>query len=145
MVEESLRFDAPVLGLFRTTTCPVTLHDETIPADAKVMLLYASANRDGAAFDAPDEFRLDRPAAELLRRHLGFGAGTGQVRPPPRRAALARLEARHALRAVIGRLRGLRPNGEAQRIAPFFLWGRRSLPVAWDPRGSARGTRGRVI
>ncbi len=127
VVEESLRFDAPVLGLFRTTTCPVVLHGVEMPAEAKVMLLYGSANRDADAFAEPDEFRLDRPAAET-RRHLAFGTSVHFCLG----AALARLEARHALRAAIGGLPGLRPAGPAARITPFLLWGRRTLPVAWD-------------
>ena len=45
-VEESLRFDPPVLGLFRTPTRDVTLHDVEIPERSKVMLCFASANRE---------------------------------------------------------------------------------------------------
>ena len=127
MVEESLRFDAPVLGLFRTTTSPVELHGVEVPAEAKVMLLYGSANRDGEVFADADEFRLDRPPAEA-RRHLAFGLGVHFCLG----AALARLEARHALRAAIAGLPGLRPAGEPGRIAPFLLWGRRTLPVTWE-------------
>lgn len=127
VVEESLRFDAPVLGLFRTTTCPVVLHDVEMPAEAKVMLLYGSANRDAEVFDDADEFRLDRTPADA-RRHLAFGLGVHFCLG----AALARLEARHALRAAIGGLPGLHPTGPAARITPFLLWGRRTLPVAWD-------------
>ena len=128
VVEESLRFDAPVLGLFRTTTSPVELHGVEVPAEAKVMLLYGSANRDGEVFADADEFRLDRPPAEA-RRHLAFGLGVHFCLG----AALARLEARHALRAAIVGLPGLRPAGEPGRIAPFLLWGRRTLPVTWEP------------
>ncbi len=128
VVEESLRFDAPVLGLFRTTTEPVELHGVEVPAEAKVMLLYGSANRDDEVFADADEFRLDRPPAQA-RRHLAFGLGVHFCLG----AALARLEARHALRAAIVGLPGLRPTGESERIAPFLLWGRRTLPVAWDP------------
>jgi cytochrome P450 len=127
LIEESLRFDAPVLGLFRNTTCPVMLHDVEIPADAKVMVLYAAANRDDAAFEAPDEFRLDRPHAEA-RRHLAFGAGVHYCLGAP----LARLEARIALRAILRMLPGLRFDGPSERVVPFFLWGRRTLPLAWD-------------
>ena len=47
-VEESLRFDPPVLGLFRTPTHDVTLHGVTIPEKTKVMVCFASANHDGA-------------------------------------------------------------------------------------------------
>ncbi len=126
-VEESLRFDPPVLGLFRTNDRPVRLGGVDLPTDTKVMALYASANRDPAVWDRPDEFSLDRDPV-LLRRHYGFGTGVHYCLGAP----LARLEARIALRAVLDRLPGLRLTGRPERIEPFFLWGRRTLPVAWE-------------
>ncbi len=127
LIEESLRYDAPVLGLFRTTTCPVTLHGVDIPAEAKVMMLYGAANHDPAAFSNPEVFSLDREPSEV-RRQLAFGAGPHYCLGAP----LARLEAKHALRAMLGGLPNLRADGPSERIAPFFLWGRHSLPAAWD-------------
>ena len=49
-VEESLRFDPPVLGLYRNTTRDVELHGTTIPAGSKVYINYAAANRDAGVF-----------------------------------------------------------------------------------------------
>ena len=121
-IEESLRFDPPVLGLYRTTTRDVDLEGETIPKDAKVMMHYAAANRDGAAFESPNEFSLDRER----NRHLGFGLGVHFCLGAP----LARLEARVALRTLLKRSPDLQLLGDGERIAPFFLWGRRRLPVA---------------
>jgi cytochrome P450 len=126
VVEESLRHDPPVLGLFRTPTHDVTLHGVAIPEKAKVMLCYASANRDDAVFDDPEQFRLDR-APDDVRRHLSFGFGA-HFCPG---AALARLEARITLVRLIARAPGLRLAGPTERIVAFNLWGRRSLPVAW--------------
>ena len=90
-VEESLRFDPPVLGLFRTTTCPVSLHGVELPEVAKVMLLYAAANRDPAAFDDPNTFSLDRDPEELapapvvrLRHPPLHRRGAGPARGPRR-------------------------------------------------------------
>ena len=126
-VEESLRFDPPVLGLFRTPTRDLTLHGTTIPAKAKVMLLYAAPNRDPEIFDAPDEFRLERDPDETRRRVLTFGFGHHYCPG----AALARVEARIALRMLLERAPDLRLVGEPERIVPFNLWGRATLPVAW--------------
>ena len=126
-VEESLRFDAPVLGLFRTSTCPVELHGVEIPPDAKVMLLYASANRDGDVFEDPDTFRLDRDVNELRRKHVAFGFGVHFCLGAP----LARMEGRIALRKLAERFPDLRLDGESERIEPFLLFGRRTLPVRW--------------
>lgn len=125
-LEESLRFDPPVLGLFRTNLEPVEMHGVCLAAKSKVMVTYASANRDASIFTDPDSFRLDR-APEELRRHLSFGLGHHYCPG----ASLSRLEARTALRLLVERFPNLRLNGAPVRIAPFNLWGRRSLPVAW--------------
>jgi len=127
LIEESLRYDAPVLGLFRTSTCPVTVHGVTIPAEAKVQMLFGAANHDPEVFTDPERFSVDRDPAEA-RRHLAFGAGPHFCLG----ASLARLEARHALRAILGGLPRLRADGPSGRIAPFLLWGRRTLPARWD-------------
>jgi cytochrome P450 len=125
-VEESLRHDPPVLGLFRTPTHDVTRHGVTIPEKAKVMVCFAAANRDAGQFERPEEFRLDRPVQEL-KRHMSFGFGA-HFCPG---AALARLEARVTLRLFAERLPGLALAGTPERIAAFNLWGRRTLPVTW--------------
>jgi cytochrome P450 len=125
-IEESLRHDPPVLGLFRTATHPVELHGVTVPEKAKVMVCYASANRDAAVWDDPEEFRLDRPL-DALRRHLSFGFGA-HFCPG---AALARIEARIALHELLERFPDLRLDGPTTRIEAFNLWGRATLPVAW--------------
>lgn len=123
-IEESLRFDPPVLGLFRTTTRDVTLHGVTIPRGAKVMLHYAAANRDPAVFSEPDRFRLDRPRSEASE-HLAFGLGVHFCLG----AALARLETETGLEALLERFPRLALRGSGERIKPFFLWGRRRLPL----------------
>lgn len=125
-VEESLRFDPPVLGLYRTTNCPVTMSGVEIPEEEKVMVLYASANRDADVWEDPDTFRLDRDLNQL-RRHLGFGFGI-HVCPG---AALARTEARIALNKLVAAVPTLRMTGEPERIETFLLWGKRTFPVAW--------------
>ncbi len=125
-VEESLRFDPPVLGLCRTNDAPEVVLGTPLPADTKLMVLYASANRDPAVFSDPDTFRLDRDRAELAK-HYSFGWGTHHCMG----AHLARQTAKAGLEVLAERLPALRLAGPAERIAPAFLWGRRKLPVAW--------------
>ena len=126
-VEESLRFDAPVLGLYRTNTVDIELYGEEIPERSKVMATFAAANRDPTIFTDPESFRLDRNPEEL-RKHLSFGLGR-HFCPG---AQLSRLEARLALKEVTERFPNLRLISEPERIEPFLLWGRKNLPVAWD-------------
>jgi len=126
-VEESLRFDAPVLGLFRTAARDLELHGVAIPEKSKVMLLFASANRDPSVFENPDEFRLDRDPDLTRRRSLTFGFGAHYCPG----AALARLEARLTLDLMVERMPNLRLAGPTRRIVPFNLWGRAQLPLSW--------------
>lgn len=126
-VEESLRMDAPVLGLYRTNTETLVRHGVEIPERSKIMATFGAANRDPEVFTDPDTFRLDRDPEEL-RKHLAFGLGH-HFCPG---AHLSRLEARVALRAVCNRFPTLRLDGDPTRIAAYLLWGRWSLPVAWD-------------
>ncbi len=125
-VEESLRFDPPVLGLCRTNNETTSLSGVEIPEDSKVMVLYASACRDPELFDAPDEFRLDRPLTET-KRHLAFSWGIHHCLG----AHVARLTARVALETLLTRIPTLRLNGDTKRIAAPFLWGRKVVPVTW--------------
>ena len=121
-VEESLRFDPPVLGLYRNTTREVEMHDAIIPANAKVLINYAAANRDADVFDNPDEFDIRRER----KRHMSFGLGIHMCIGAP----MARMEAEVALKTLAQRMPKLRLLGPGERITPFFLWGRRTLPVA---------------
>ena len=122
-VEESLRFDPPVLGLYRTTTREVELRDSRIPENSKVMLHYGAANRDGDVWLNPNEFNVSRPSKGDLALGLGVHFCLG--------AQLARLEASTALRILARRYPTLALKGTGERITPFFLWGRRKLPVTY--------------
>jgi len=120
-VEESLRFDPPVLGLYRNNTRDVELHGQVIPEGNKVWINYAAANRDPDVFANPDEFDITRP----LQRHMAFGLGVHFCIGAP----TARLEAEVALNRLRERLPELELVNTGERIGPFFLWGRRKLPL----------------
>lgn len=126
-VEESLRFDPPVLGHFRTSLKPTSLHGEALPNRAKLMFSMVGANRDPDLFPDPDVFKVDRPANEA-RKHLSFGAGVHMCLGAP----VARLEAKTALSRLIERLPNLRLTGPTTRLPGWMHWGRASLPVAWS-------------
>jgi len=124
LVEEALRYDAPVQGLFRRATQDVELAGTVIPAGAVVMPLYASANRDERRFPEPERFDVKRDAAG----HLAFGYGIHFCLGAP----LARLEARIALGALLTRFQSLAPTREhIERVDSFFLRGPKSLPLTF--------------
>jgi cytochrome P450 len=70
-MDEFVRWSSPAVGLARTTRTDATVAGCPIPAQEKVMFVYASGNRDEREFDRPDEVVLDRHP----NRHLGFGMG----------------------------------------------------------------------
>jgi len=126
-IEETLRLDAPVRGLFRTNSAPTELGSAMLDADTKVLLMWAAANVDPEVFDNPMAFDLDREPASI-RRHLAFGYGTHFCRGAP----LARLEGEIFLRHILARLPDLRLNGTPvlEDRAPV-LQAYRSMPVGW--------------
>ncbi len=127
-IEETLRLDAPVQGLFRTNDEEVDLGRAHLEKDTKVMLLWAAGNLDPEVFDHPMKFDLNRDLAKV-RRHLAFGYGTHFCRGAP----LARLEGEVFLRTVMQRFNNLRLNGQVvmEKRIPV-LQGILKLPVAWD-------------
>jgi len=110
-VEEFLRFTTPAQGLARTATRDVTLEGRTIPQGRKVMLLYASANRDEREF-GPDAGACD--VTRTIRRHLAFGYGPHHCVG----AAIARLQARVVLEEVLARCPGFAVDAEVGHYAP---------------------------
>jgi cytochrome P450 len=95
-IEEFLRLTSPVQGLARTTTRDVTLHNTTIPAGRKVLLLYASANRDER------QYGLDAAELDVTRRPrsiLTFSHGAHHCLG----AAAARMQSRVALTELLTR------------------------------------------
>lgn len=73
LVEEVLRREGPVQGLFRQTAVDVEMHGVTIPAGSIVNIRYAAANLDDSMFECPMDIDLERDNA---RQHLAFGFGT---------------------------------------------------------------------
>ena len=126
VVEETLRIDAPVQGAYRRAVFDVLISGVTIPAGAQVFALFASANRDGAVFDRPDEFDPGRPDRD---RHLAFGRGIHVCLG----AALARMEAETALRLLRERLPGARldPGFRIPYVPNLMHRGPQSLPATW--------------
>jgi cytochrome P450 len=126
-VEESLRYDAPVHGLFRTNTEDVELHGVTIPTNTKVMCSFFSANMDPQAWDHPERFDVTRDL-DTVKKHYSFGKGIHYCMGAP----LSRIEAAVALESVLDRLPNLRLTGEPTEISAHVLHGVDTLPVAWD-------------
>jgi cytochrome P450 len=95
-IEEVLRHRSPLQWMFRLAKRDVHLHGYQIPAGAVVLALMGSANRDPQQFHDPDRFDLRRNP----NPHVAFGHGIHSCLG----AALARLEAKVALREFLARV-----------------------------------------
>jgi len=126
-IEEVLRYDAAVVGMMRTTTEPVELSGTQVPAGARLLLLFASANRDEAVFQEPDRFDIHRTATN---RHLAFSHGAHYCVG----AQLARLEARVVLELLLERMPHLRlvPGQPRQYLPALLHRGLLQLWVDWS-------------
>ena len=69
---EAVRIGTPIRSFSRHASRDAQIADVTIPKGARVMMLFAAANRDEAVFENAAHFDITRRNA---RRHLGFGAG----------------------------------------------------------------------
>lgn len=128
-IEEFLRLTAPVQGLARTATRDVELEGRHIPRGRKVMLLYASANRDEREY-GPDAGECD--LRRRIRRHLTFSYGPHHCIG----AAAARLQASVALEEILRRCPDFSVDAEAGRYAPGHFV-RRFETLPFDATGAA--------
>jgi cytochrome P450 len=104
-VEEALRYDSPVQGLWRGARRNTDIGGVTIHEGDLVMTLFSSANRDVAKWgEDADVFRVDRDA----RDHVAFGSGVHLCLG----ANLARLEARVATEMLLAATKDISPAGE---------------------------------
>lgn len=122
VVEEALRYDGPVQGIFRQATQAVEIAGTTIPAQALVFPLFASANHDATRFPDPERFDMSR----TLDGHFGFGFGLHFCLG----AQLARLEAEVALEELLARYASFSYRAEeVAHTESFFLRGLATLPL----------------
>jgi len=124
-LEETLRWETPVLFVGRETTRDVEVAGVEIPANKLVTPVIGSANRDESRYPDPDRWDLHRGADD----HLSFGGGRHFCLG----YHLARIEARIALDAILDRLRNLRldPERPAQIVGLAFR-SPKSLHVHFD-------------
>jgi cytochrome P450 len=94
---EVLRLESPLTGFTRVSSSDADIDGVTVPAGSRVLVLYASANRDERRWDRPDEFDISRDASGQVAFGHGVHACAGM--------GLARLEAAAVLAALVPRVR----------------------------------------
>ena len=129
-IEEGLRFEAPVGGLFRMAKQDTTVGETELREGDHIWLIFAAANRDPEMFSQPDTFSVDR---ENARDHLAFGHGEHFCIG----AMLARLEARIAVEHILERMENIRlieGRNNFEYEDTFVLRGLKELHIAFDAR-----------
>lgn len=119
--DEVLRWDSPVQTFFRTTSRAVDIGGVSIPADEKVLLFLAAANRDPRKWEHPDQLDLERNTAGHVALGQGIHVCVGQM--------VARLEAELIFLAFAKRVRGFELDGTPTRRPNNTLRGFATLPV----------------
>ena len=122
-VEEFIRWATPVMTFRRTAATDFELGGQQIRAGDKVVMFYASGNRDTEAFDEPGRFDLSRSP----NPHLGFGGGGVHF-------CLGAHVARAQLRAIFGELLSQLPEiaaGEPVYVPGNFIHAIRSMPCTF--------------
>jgi cytochrome P450 len=120
-VEELIRYASPVYHFRRTATRDVDLHGQRIKAGDKVVIWFASGNRDDEVFTDP--YRLD--LTRYPNDHMTFGKGPHTCLG----SNLARLEIRIMFETLLPRLASIEQNGDIVRVRSNFVNGVKSFPV----------------
>ena len=127
-IQETLRHSGPPQRLFRIATRDTRLGSADIKAGDWVALFYAAANHDPDVFEAPAEFRLNRPNAN---QQLTFGHGIHHCLG----AGLARLEAECFLNALFDGFIAMEPGDGSlvRQTASLLNYGLDRCPVRLIP------------
>jgi cytochrome P450 family 142 subfamily A polypeptide 1 len=130
-VEELLRWVTPIVNMNRTATHDTELRGQKIREGDKLLLLYASGNRDERVFENADELHVDRDPND----HVAFG---GYGAHSCLGSSLARLELRVMFEELLARLPEMDlATSEPLPLRPSnFIVGIEHMPVRFTPRGS---------
>ncbi len=119
-LEEVLRLESPIQSFSRKATSDYNVEGISIPAESRVVVLFASANRDERKWEHADTFDVTRNTSG----HLGFGYGIHLCAG----ASLARLEGQAILGALARRVERF-DLGTSTRKLNNVIRGLKTLPV----------------
>ena len=122
MVSEIIRWQTPLAHMRRVATQDVELRGQTIKKGDRVLMWYASGNRDERKFENPDDFIIDREGA---RNHIAFGYGIHRCMGN----RLAELQLRILWEELLKRFENIEVVGEPERVQSNFVRGYSKLMV----------------
>jgi cytochrome P450 len=133
VMEETLRLSTPTQGMWRVVTKDTELGGVALKKGQRIIIVFASANRDEDLFDEPDAFMPDR---EHLRDNLAFGKGIHFCLG----ANLSRLEGKVAAEELSKRLDSisLTSSNKFEYFPSFMLRGLTDLEIEFTPSEFSR-------
>lgn len=124
--DEIVRWATPVNLFRRTAVRDTELAGKKIKEGDKVVVFYASANRDEAVFTDPHVFDVGRDP----NPHVGFGGGGPHFCLG---AHLARLELRVLFGTLLDTMPNIKLSGNVRRLRSYFINGIKEMPVSFPP------------
>lgn len=121
-VEEFLRYASPVYHFRRTATKETELGGRTIKVGDKVVVWFASGNRDAEIFDDPYRFDVQRHPNE----HMSFGRGGPHMCLGN---SLARMEIQIMFEDLLSRDVTVEMDGSIDYLRSNFIHGIKRFPV----------------
>lgn len=132
-IEETVRLATPIRAFSRYASRDAEVAGVPIPEGARLLVIYASANRDPRKFENPDAFDVRRDVHD----HVGFGHGVHMCMG----MHLARLEIRCLLHALIRRVERFEIAGEPRIAMNNTIRAYATLPVRVVPLARPVATR----
>ncbi|WP_342342592.1 cytochrome P450, partial [Mycobacterium asiaticum] len=130
MVSEIIRWQTPLAHMRRIAKADTVLNGQFIRKGDKVLMWYASGNRDERVFDRPDDLIIDRANA---RNHISFGFGVHRCMGN----RLAEMQLRILWEELLPRFENIEVVGEPEYVQSNFVRGISKLMVRLTPKGGA--------
>ena len=131
LVHEIIRWQTPLAYMRRIATKDTVLNGQFIRKGDKVVMWYASANRDERTFENPDDFVIGRPNA---RHHLSFGIGVHRCMG----SRLAEMQLRILWEELLARFDDIEVVEEPEYLQSNFVRGYTKMMVTLTPIGEQR-------
>jgi cytochrome P450 len=125
VINEVIRYEPPLRAFARLVSRPTEIGGVSIPSGARVLVMYASANRDEREWDNPAVFDIRRDAG----RQIGFGQGAHACAGQ----SLARLETTAMLSALLERVDRLEVTGSPTWAINNIIRRHERLPLKLIP------------
>ncbi|APE37084.1 cytochrome [Nocardia mangyaensis] len=128
-VSEVIRWQTPLAYMRRVAKEDVHFGGQFIRKGDKVVMWYASGNRDERQFENPDAFIIDRPNA---RSHMSFGFGVHRCMGN----RLAEMQLRIMWEELLARFDKIEVIGEPEYVQSNFVKGYEKMMVQLTPKST---------